>query len=84
MTLEPTRNACIKALIRRVYAECIDQNWFLSLAYARLKYRVLRHNHTQRLHNSSGNRGRIVARLIRRTSSRPRDDAVIAKGDLTS
>jgi putative transposase len=38
-------NSFVKAFNGKVRAECVDQNWFLSLADARLKCEAYRHDY---------------------------------------
>jgi putative transposase len=42
---KPTDNSFVEAFNGKVRAECIDQNWFLSLADARLKCETFRHEY---------------------------------------
>ena len=42
---KPTDNSFVEAFNGKVRAECIDQNWFLSLADARLKCEAFRHEY---------------------------------------
>ena len=54
---KPTDNSFIEAFNGKVRAECIDQNWFLSLADAQVKCEAFRHEYnTQRPHSSIGNK----------------------------
>ncbi len=54
---KPTDNGFVEAFNGKVRAECIDQNWFLSLADAQLKCEAFRHDYnTQRPHSSIGNK----------------------------
>ena len=56
---KPAGNSFIEAFNGKVRAECIDQNWFLSLADAQGKTRgVFRHDYTIRSapHSSIGNK----------------------------
>ena len=54
---KPTDNSFVEAFNGKVRAECIDQNWFLSLADARVKCDAFRHEYnTQRPHCSIGNK----------------------------
>jgi putative transposase len=43
---KPTDNSFVEAFNSKVRAECIDQNWFLSLADARLKCEAFRHEYS--------------------------------------
>ena len=53
---KPTDNSFVEAFNGKVRAECIDQNWFLSLADARLKCEAFRHEYNNsRPHSSIGN-----------------------------
>jgi len=54
---KPTDNAFAEAFNGKVRAECIDQNWFLSVEDARLKCEAYRneYNH-ERPHSSIGNK----------------------------
>lgn len=52
---KPTNNAFVEAFNGKVRAECIDQNWFLSLDDARVKCETYRHEYnTLRPHSSIG------------------------------
>jgi len=54
---KPTDNAFAEAFNGKVRAECIDQNWFLSLDDARSKCEAYRDDHnTCRPHSSLGNK----------------------------
>ena len=54
---KPTGNSFIEAFNGKVRAECIDQNWFLSMADAQVKCEAFRHEYnTQRPHSSIGNK----------------------------
>lgn len=54
---KPTDNSFVEAFNGKVRAECIDQNWFLSLADAQVKCEAFRHDYnTQRPHSSIGNK----------------------------
>jgi putative transposase len=56
---KPTDNSFVEAFNGKVRAECIDQNWFLSLADARAKCEAFRHEYNnQRPHSSIGNKAR--------------------------
>ena len=53
---KPTDNSFVEAFNGKVRAECIDQNWFLSLADARLTCEAFRHEYNNsRPHSSIGN-----------------------------
>jgi putative transposase len=53
---KPTDNSFVEAFNGKVRAECVDQNWFLSLADARLKCEAYRHDYNnERPHSSIGN-----------------------------
>ena len=52
---KPTDNSFVEAFNGKVRAECIDQNWFLSLADARLKCEAFRREYNyERPHSSIG------------------------------
>jgi hypothetical protein len=52
-----TDDSFIEAFNGKVRAECVDQNWFLSLADAQVKCEAFRHEYnTQRPHSSIGNK----------------------------
>ena len=54
---KPTDNAFIETFNGKVRAECIDQNWFLSIDDARLKCEAYCHEYnTDRPHSSIGNK----------------------------
>jgi putative transposase len=54
---KPTDNSFVEAFNGKVRAECIDQNWFLSLADARLKCETFRHEYNcERPHSSLGHK----------------------------
>lgn len=54
---KPTDNSFVEAFKGKVRAECIDQNWFLSLADAQVKCEAFRHEYnTCRPHSSIGNK----------------------------
>ena len=54
---KPTDNAFAEAFNGKVRAECIDQNWFLSIEDARLKCETYRHEYNnERPHSSIGNK----------------------------
>jgi len=54
---KPTDNSFVEAFNGKVRAECIDQNWFLSLADARLKCEAFRHEYNgDRPHSSIGHK----------------------------
>lgn len=54
---KPTDNSFVEAFNGKVRAECIDQNWFLSLTDAQVKCEAFRHDcNTQRPHSSIGNK----------------------------
>lgn len=54
---KPTDNSFVETFNGKVSAECIDQNWFLSLADAQVKCEAFRRDHnTQRPHSSIGNK----------------------------
>ncbi|SFA57824.1 Integrase core domain-containing protein [Paracoccus halophilus] len=54
---KPTDNAFAEAFNSKVRAECIDQNWFLSIDDARPKREAFRHEHNNdRPHSSIGNK----------------------------
>lgn len=54
---KPTDNSFVEAFNGKVRAECIDQNWFLSLADARLKCEAFRHEYNcGRPHSSIGHK----------------------------
>lgn len=54
---KPTDNSFAETFNGKVRAECVDQNWFLSLADARLKCEAYRHEYnTERPHSSIGNK----------------------------
>jgi putative transposase len=54
---KPTDNSLVEAFNGNVRAECIDQNWFLSLAEAQVKCEAFRHEYnTCRPHNSFDNK----------------------------
>lgn len=54
---KPTDNSFVEAFNGKVRAECIDQNWFLSLADAQVKCEAFRHEYnTCRPHSSIGNK----------------------------
>lgn len=54
---KPTDNSFAEAFNGKVRAECIDQNWFLSLADARVKCEAYRHEYNyDRPHSSIGNK----------------------------
>ncbi len=54
---KPTDNAFAEAFNGKVRAECIDQNWFLSVEDARLKCEAYRHEYNhERPHSSIGNK----------------------------
>jgi putative transposase len=54
---KPTDNSFVEAFNGKVRAECIDQNWFLSLTDAQVKCESFRHDYnTQRPHSSIGNK----------------------------
>ncbi|RDI58551.1 integrase-like protein [Microvirga subterranea] len=53
----PIDNSFVEAFNGKVRAECIDQNWFLSLADARLKCETFRHEYNgERPHISIGHK----------------------------
>ncbi|WP_417476263.1 integrase core domain-containing protein [Leisingera sp.] len=53
---KPTDNAFSEELNGKVRAECIGQNWFLSIEDARLKCKAYRHEYNhERPHSSIGN-----------------------------
>ena len=50
----------VKAFNGKVRAECVDQNWFLSLADARLKCEAYQHEYNnERPHSSIGNKSPV-------------------------
>lgn len=52
---KPTDNSFVEAFNGKVRAECIDQNWFLSLEDARIKCEAFRHDYNHvRPHSSIG------------------------------
>lgn len=52
---KPTDNSFVEAFNGKVREECVDQNWFLSLADARLKCEAYRHEYNnERPHSSIG------------------------------
>lgn len=52
---KPTENSFVEAFNGKVQAECIDQNWFLSLDNARVKCEAFRHDYNHvRPHSSIG------------------------------
>ena len=54
---KPTDNSFVEAFNGKVRAECIDQNWFLSLADAQVKCEAFRHEYNnERPHSSIGNK----------------------------
>ena len=54
---KPTDNAFVESFNGKVRAECIDQNWFLSLDDARSKCESFRHEYNEhRPHSSLGNK----------------------------
>ncbi|MBJ6127848.1 transposase [Microvirga sp. BT325] len=54
---KPTDNSFVEAFNGKVRAECIDQNWFLSLADARLKCEAFRHEYDcEKPHSSIGHK----------------------------
>lgn len=54
---KPTDNAFVESFNGKVRAECIDQNWFLSLEDAHSKCESLRHEYNERRpHSSLGNK----------------------------
>ena len=54
---KPTDNGFGEAFNGNVRAECIDQNWFLSLSDARLKCEAFRHeNNSERPHSALGHK----------------------------
>ena len=54
---KPTDNAFAEAFNGKVRAECIDQNWFLSIEDARVKRETYRHEYdNKRPHSSIGNK----------------------------
>lgn len=54
---KPTDNAFVESFNGKVRAECIDQNWFLSLDDARLKCEAFRQEYNEvRPHSSLGNK----------------------------
>ncbi|PVE22121.1 hypothetical protein DC522_22685 [Microvirga sp. KLBC 81] len=54
---KPIDNSFVEAFNGKVRAECIDQNWFLSLADARLKCEAFRHEYNgDRPHSSIGHK----------------------------
>lgn len=54
---KPTDNAFAEAFNGKVRAECIDQNWFLSIEDARVKCETYCHEYnTERPHSSIGNK----------------------------
>jgi putative transposase len=57
---KPTDNSFVEAFNGKVRAECVDQNWFLSLADAQVKCEAYRqeYNH-ERPHSSIGNKSPI-------------------------
>lgn len=57
---KPTDNSFVEAFNGKVRAECVDQNWFLSLADAQLKCEAYRqkYNH-ERPHSSIGNKSPV-------------------------
>ncbi len=42
---KPTNNSFVESFNGKVRAECIDQNWFLSLSDARVKCEAFRHDY---------------------------------------
>jgi putative transposase len=57
---KPTDNSFVEAFNGKVRAECVDQNWFLSLADARVKCVAYRHEYNnERPHSSIGNKSPI-------------------------
>ena len=54
---KPTDNAFVESFNGKVRAECIDQNWFLSLDDARSKCEAYRREHNEeRPHSAIGNK----------------------------
>ena len=54
---KPTDNALIEAFNARLRAECLNENWFLSLDDAREKIEAWRqHDNAERPHSALGNR----------------------------
>lgn len=54
---KPADNSFVEAFNGKVRAECIDQNWFLSLADAQVKCEAFRHEYNNvRPHSSIGNK----------------------------
>lgn len=52
---KPTDNSYVEAFNGKVRAECVDQNWFLSLDDARVKCEAFRHEYNyERPHSSIG------------------------------
>jgi putative transposase len=52
---KPTDNSFVEAFNGKVRAECIDQNWFLSLDDVRVKCEAFRHDYNHvRPHSSIG------------------------------
>ena len=53
---KPTDNSFVEAFNGKVRAECIDQNWFLSLPDTQIKCEAFRHEYNNsRPHSSIGN-----------------------------
>lgn len=69
---KPTDNSFVEAFNGKVRAECIDQNWFLSLADAQVKCEAFRHDYnTQRPHSAIGNKTPAEFMKSIGSSSRP-------------
>ena len=75
---KPTDNSFVEAFNGKVRAECIDQNWFLSLEDAKLKCEAFRHDYNHvRPHSSIGLKAPVEFMEIRR---RPQPaDRIIAR-----
>ena len=57
---KPTDDVCDGSFNGKAQAECIDQNWFLSVEDARLKCEAYRHEYNhERPHSSIGNKTTI-------------------------
>lgn len=57
---KPTDNRFVETFNGKVRAECVDQNWFLSLEDARVKYEAYRHEcNNERPHSLIGNKSPV-------------------------
>ena len=69
---KPTDNAFVESFNGKVRAECIDQNWFLSLDDARSKCESFRHEYNEhRPHSALGNKTPMEYTKLARQHSQP-------------